>query len=187
MIPLGDIDLRREIKLNWRTGVVERQRRCIRNVYSARICGLSDMTVALYQGAGSEEEWLEDISKVSWLRHPSFVQIYGAASSGGIHAAIFHGDLIPLRQVHDLYCHSHFATVCFWVSSVSACVILSAFGRRFSLCTELSICCKSASLSYPRLSLCFRLPLCISSYYRRLGCLRVTMELGSDGLPASSA
>ena len=55
MIPLGDIDLRREIKLNRETGVVERHRRCIRSVYSAKIGGLSDMTVALYQGDGAEE------------------------------------------------------------------------------------------------------------------------------------
>ncbi|KAJ6600590.1 hypothetical protein DFH09DRAFT_1303037 [Mycena vulgaris] len=56
MIRLGDIDLRREIRLNRRTGVVERQRRCIRSVYSARIEGRnSDMTVALDQGDGAEE------------------------------------------------------------------------------------------------------------------------------------
>jgi hypothetical protein len=85
MIPLGDIDPRREKKLNRETGVVERPRRCIRSVYSAKIRGqLSDMTVALYQGEGAEEVglriiyrnsnglreqgWQEDISKISWLR-----------------------------------------------------------------------------------------------------------------------
>ena len=82
--PAGGIDLRREIKLNRQTSVVERQRGSIRSVYSARIEGRkSDMTVALYQGDGAEEvclatynnmvftagqEWRQHISKVSWLR-----------------------------------------------------------------------------------------------------------------------
>jgi hypothetical protein len=56
MIPVGDIDLRREINLNRKTGVVERQRRCIRSVYTARIDRRkSEMTVVLYHGDKAEE------------------------------------------------------------------------------------------------------------------------------------
>ncbi|KAJ7211859.1 hypothetical protein C8J57DRAFT_1483764 [Mycena rebaudengoi] len=44
MIPLGDIDLQHEIRLNNRTGRVRR-------VYAARVKGRqSNMTVAMYQG-----------------------------------------------------------------------------------------------------------------------------------------
>ncbi|KAJ7737801.1 hypothetical protein DFH07DRAFT_93195 [Mycena maculata] len=84
-IPLGDIDLRQEIRLDAESGIVERQRGSVRRMYSARIHGSkSDMTVALYQGDNAEEEWRHAISRYSWFRHPNFVQIFGAASASGI-------------------------------------------------------------------------------------------------------
>ncbi|KAJ6462838.1 hypothetical protein C8R45DRAFT_1107910 [Mycena sanguinolenta] len=61
MIPMGDIDLRREIRVNERMGCVaysERQRACVRRMHSAKaiIAGRkSRVTVALYQGDGAEE------------------------------------------------------------------------------------------------------------------------------------
>ncbi|KAJ7349851.1 hypothetical protein DFH08DRAFT_958799 [Mycena albidolilacea] len=57
-IPLGDIDLRHEIHLDARSGVVNRQRkpRSTRRVYAAKIEGRkSSMTVAMYQGDGAEK------------------------------------------------------------------------------------------------------------------------------------
>ncbi|KAJ7803167.1 hypothetical protein B0H13DRAFT_2494643 [Mycena leptocephala] len=118
MIPVGDIDLRKEIRLDGESPVVMSRRRaqgCIRRLYTAKIEGRGpDMTVVQYQGDNAEDEWRRDISKVSCIRHPNFVQIYAAANSHGIHATIFHDDLVPLQHFLDLYCHSHFATVYIW-------------------------------------------------------------------------
>ncbi|KAJ7669921.1 hypothetical protein DFH06DRAFT_1372340, partial [Mycena polygramma] len=57
----------------------------------------------MYQGDGADEEWREYMAKHSSLRHPNIIQIYGAASSGGIHATLFHGDLIPFEHWLDPY------------------------------------------------------------------------------------
>ncbi|KAJ6512507.1 hypothetical protein C8R45DRAFT_960601 [Mycena sanguinolenta] len=69
------------------------------------------MTVVVYQGAGSEQEWRQDIEKYMTVRHPSIVQLYGTATCGTIHAAVFNDDLIPLQQFVDTYRHSHFASL----------------------------------------------------------------------------
>lgn len=56
LIPLGDIDLQHEIRMD--AAIVERrqERRCVRRVYSAKLEGRSSgMTVALYQGNNAEE------------------------------------------------------------------------------------------------------------------------------------
>ncbi|KAF7364409.1 hypothetical protein MSAN_01101700 [Mycena sanguinolenta] len=79
-IPLGNIDLRSEIRLD------------------AETCHNEPMTVALYQGDNAEEEWKRDLSHYSALRHPHILQIYARASSSGIHAVVFHDDLIPFTQ-----------------------------------------------------------------------------------------
>jgi hypothetical protein len=59
MIPMGDIDLLEEIRLNNETGVVgchHPKRTRVRRVYSAKIDGRkSGVTVAIYQGKGAEE------------------------------------------------------------------------------------------------------------------------------------
>jgi hypothetical protein len=59
MIPMGDIDLLEEIRLDNKTGVVgyhHLQRTRVRRVYSARVDGRkSGVTVAMYQGHGAEE------------------------------------------------------------------------------------------------------------------------------------
>ena len=59
MIPLGDLDLLREIKFDSDSGGISRsyrQARCsVRRVHSARILGCeSNMTVAVYQGDKAE-------------------------------------------------------------------------------------------------------------------------------------
>ncbi|KAF8157342.1 hypothetical protein K438DRAFT_2026228 [Mycena galopus ATCC 62051] len=67
-IPLGDIYLREELGLDG--GLCTVRRPCsVRRVYSARVVGLGNMTVAMYHGDGAEEqEWREDILRYSWLR-----------------------------------------------------------------------------------------------------------------------
>jgi hypothetical protein len=60
MIPLGDIDLRREIQVHSSTGVVARQREreYARRVYSAKVEDRRpNFTVVMYQGNGAEEVW----------------------------------------------------------------------------------------------------------------------------------
>ncbi|KAF7374119.1 hypothetical protein MSAN_00293100 [Mycena sanguinolenta] len=106
-IPLGDINLERETHL-----VCRRQQPTIRRVYSAKIDGrASSVTVAMYQGDDAREDWRRDIATYMSMRHPNIVQLWGAASSGNIHAAIFNDELIPFRHFLDLYRHSHFSTV----------------------------------------------------------------------------
>ncbi|KAJ7186213.1 hypothetical protein GGX14DRAFT_485662 [Mycena pura] len=102
VIPLGDLDLRQEIRLDGTSGIVHRRngRASVRRMYSARIRGInSKMTVAIYQGENSEEEWREDISQHLNLRHPNLVQLCGISSSSGLHAAIFYDDLIPCKNL----------------------------------------------------------------------------------------
>ncbi|KAF7377019.1 hypothetical protein MSAN_00119900 [Mycena sanguinolenta] len=75
IIPLGDMDLRHQIRVDERTGVAysQRQRGCVRQVHFAkvRIDGRkSRVTVAMYQGDGAEEEWRQDIAKHMALRQP---------------------------------------------------------------------------------------------------------------------
>ncbi|KAJ7023137.1 hypothetical protein C8F04DRAFT_190650 [Mycena alexandri] len=133
-IPIGDIDLQRQIRVNEvrvdeDSGVIFREARgCVRRVYSAKVEGRkADMTVAIYEGNTAEEEWRRDIAKYMTVRHPHILQVCGAASSGRIHATLFHGgavfaserivahiaeelDLIPYEQFLDLHRHSPILT-----------------------------------------------------------------------------
>ncbi|KAJ7227972.1 hypothetical protein B0H12DRAFT_1059809, partial [Mycena haematopus] len=73
-------------------------------MYSARVEGRkSNLTVAMYQGNRAEEEWRQDVAKYMSMRHPNMIQMWGAASSNGIHATLFNDDLIPLQQFLDYY------------------------------------------------------------------------------------
>ncbi|KAJ6555758.1 hypothetical protein B0H19DRAFT_135973 [Mycena capillaripes] len=110
MVPLGDIDLQREISIS-STGVIDRQyeRQGVRRVYSASVGGQNN-TVAMYQGPGAKEEWEQDIAKYMSVRHPNLVQIRGVANYGGLHATLFHDDMIPLKHFVNLQ-DSHFSKV----------------------------------------------------------------------------
>ncbi|KAJ6524192.1 hypothetical protein B0H19DRAFT_1276637 [Mycena capillaripes] len=115
-IPIGDIYLVEEIKLELLPRTVRRphERGSVRRVYSARVApdGLqSNMTVAMYQGEGAEEEWRREIARYSCVRHPNFVQLFGITTSANIYAAIFYGDLIPFQHFLNLHQHSHFSTI----------------------------------------------------------------------------
>jgi hypothetical protein len=85
MIPLEDIDLRHEIRIDRDTGVVERA--AVRRVYSARVEGWkAKFTVAIYQGDDakevrsiafpdiseqSQQEWRRNIAKYTASRQVS--------------------------------------------------------------------------------------------------------------------
>ncbi|KAJ7318368.1 hypothetical protein DFH08DRAFT_399081 [Mycena albidolilacea] len=112
-IPLGDIDLQHEIHLDNTFGVVDRQRgrtRDVRRVYSAKTAG-RNVTVAMYQGNTAEKEWRRDIAKYMAVRHPNIVQLCGAATSGDVHATIFHDELIPLEDFIAPYRQSPLSVV----------------------------------------------------------------------------
>ncbi|KAJ7745121.1 hypothetical protein B0H16DRAFT_1558935, partial [Mycena metata] len=101
MIAMGDIDLQKELTVNKESGVVRFRRghKCVRRVYSAKVAGQNtDLTVAMYQGEGAEEDWRRDREMCMSVRHPNIVQILGGANHGNIHAAVFHGDLVPFKQ-----------------------------------------------------------------------------------------
>ncbi|KAJ6620021.1 hypothetical protein B0H10DRAFT_2433088 [Mycena sp. CBHHK59/15] len=68
MIRLGDVDLRKEIRIVQDSGVAHRHSavNSARRMYSARLNRLlSDMTVALYQGQNAEEDWRQDFDRAS--------------------------------------------------------------------------------------------------------------------------
>ncbi|KAF7374234.1 hypothetical protein MSAN_00306200 [Mycena sanguinolenta] len=102
-IPLGDIDLQREIQLDNDSGLVR-----LRRLYSAKIHAEgTNLAIALYHGNGAEDEWRQDIKKYMAVRHPNVVQLYGTASYGNMHAAVFHDG----SQFLDRYKDSHLLTV----------------------------------------------------------------------------
>ncbi|KAF7326747.1 hypothetical protein MVEN_02593700 [Mycena venus] len=78
MIPFGDIDLRHELRVDYKTGVGDR----------------------------AEEEWKCDVEKYRSLRHPNIIQLWGATRAGGIYALLFHGDLIPFQLFVNSYQHT---------------------------------------------------------------------------------
>ncbi|KAJ7509111.1 hypothetical protein B0H11DRAFT_1363077 [Mycena galericulata] len=104
-IPLGDVDLRHEIRIDASGGVHwQGARACARKIYSARIQGIhSDMTVAVYQGENAEERWKRDVAQHSGSRHPNFVQLFGIVSASGLYATIFHDELVPVTQYIEEY------------------------------------------------------------------------------------
>ncbi|KAK6988025.1 hypothetical protein R3P38DRAFT_286474 [Favolaschia claudopus] len=106
-IPLGDIDLLREVCLDDDAVLRKRQgrhRHSVRKIYSARIDGRdSNATVAVYQGVVAQEEWRHDLSKYHLVRHPSLIQVWGIARLGNIYATVFHDDLMPLRQFLSIF------------------------------------------------------------------------------------
>ncbi|KAJ7792341.1 hypothetical protein B0H14DRAFT_3160269 [Mycena olivaceomarginata] len=108
-IRLGDIKLGKELRFD-DSGVV---RRCqgrgaiIRRMYSAKIMGreTGPMTIAIYQGDGAEK-WQQLIEKYESIRHPKIMQLYGLVRTKGLHAMVFHDDLIPFRQFLNRFRHS---------------------------------------------------------------------------------
>ncbi|KAJ6474262.1 hypothetical protein C8R45DRAFT_1011245, partial [Mycena sanguinolenta] len=113
-IPLGNIDLRSEIRMDAEADAVwrHRERKSVRRMYSARVVGHNEpISVALYQGNNAEEEWKRDISYHSRFRHPHILQIYASASSSGIHATIFYDDLALLPHFLETFRYSAVLTV----------------------------------------------------------------------------
>ncbi|KAJ7503640.1 hypothetical protein B0H11DRAFT_1983658 [Mycena galericulata] len=112
-IPLGDLDLQKELRLDG-SGVVhwQTERVCARLIYTAWIEGRqSGMTVAVYRGANAEKNWKRQIAKYSGIRHPNLAQLYGTVNSGGLYAMVFHDELVPLGEYMEEYQNSVISTV----------------------------------------------------------------------------
>ncbi|KAF7374295.1 hypothetical protein MSAN_00312700 [Mycena sanguinolenta] len=127
-IPFGDIDLHSDIQVDVDTGAVSRRHewKNVRRMYSARVVGHNEpMTVALYEGNHAEKEWKRDMSRYSRLRHPHTLQIYASASSSGIHAVIFHDELILFSYFLNLFRYS---------AILKACIMASMFADWNSAC-----------------------------------------------------
>ncbi|KAJ6549770.1 hypothetical protein B0H19DRAFT_1264681 [Mycena capillaripes] len=116
VIPMGDLDLLYEIRHKAGSTVARRRTRSSgRKVYATRIYGSNAcMTAVVYQGDAAEEQWRKELARYSELRHPNLLQIYGISSTGRVHAAIFHDDLVPYNDLLEEYNQSHFSTVFFW-------------------------------------------------------------------------
>ncbi|KAJ7687120.1 hypothetical protein B0H17DRAFT_699538 [Mycena rosella] len=113
-IPMGYLNLLRELRLNTDTREVDRHQIPVRRAHSARIHGSeSTMTVAIYEGDKREENWQNAISQHSNLRHPNIIQLFGTSRTPKIHAAIFHDELIPAQQMAEKYDVSPIGTVYF--------------------------------------------------------------------------
>ncbi|KAF7328335.1 hypothetical protein MVEN_02548900 [Mycena venus] len=108
-IRLGDLDLREEKQSGRAVGSVSRKRR----VYAARVHGCKrPMTVAVYEGADIEKQWLEEIKKYEGLRLPTLVQVFasGVVKSKQLYATIYEDDLIPIAQFRQWYWDSEIAS-----------------------------------------------------------------------------
>ncbi|KAJ7618662.1 hypothetical protein FB45DRAFT_170161 [Roridomyces roridus] len=120
-IPMGDLILSHEIPgASDSMLIVRRHNRklpnYVRRIYSAEIVGLqSPMTARVIEGPGAEEQWRKEIALYSNLRNPYVLQLYGIGHSGGVHALVFHDDLVPWRRFRDQYPDpSHFSRVYFY-------------------------------------------------------------------------
>ncbi|KAJ6577023.1 hypothetical protein DFH09DRAFT_1276386 [Mycena vulgaris] len=104
IIPLGELDLQREIFLDIESGMASRRRspQSVRRVYSAQI-DTRDMIVTIYEGIDAEENWQQEMNRYSGIRHPNFLQLYKAVKSFGLHGLVFHDDLIPVANMYRVY------------------------------------------------------------------------------------
>ncbi|KAF7353207.1 hypothetical protein MSAN_01508400 [Mycena sanguinolenta] len=104
-----DVKLVKEVRLSPQSGVVGRQSAGVgvRRIYHAEICRDPEtVTVAMYQGDGMEEEWRQHVAKYESIRHPNIMQLYGLVSGKGLHAMVFHDELIPYDQFFCRFEHS---------------------------------------------------------------------------------
>ncbi|KAJ7050608.1 hypothetical protein C8F01DRAFT_678646 [Mycena amicta] len=134
-IPLGDINLQRELRVDGRSVSVYRRREhgCVHRVYSARVEGRkAGMTVAIFQGDNAEEQWSQTVLEHSSLRHPNVVQLYGVSSSSGVHATVYHDELIPFEHFINRYRGSHFLLLDLWAYFVRLMLLRCTISGRSS-------------------------------------------------------
>ncbi|KAF8158677.1 hypothetical protein K438DRAFT_1860956, partial [Mycena galopus ATCC 62051] len=123
MIPLGDLDLLHEIRLEDGPSMITR-RRSTGKLYHVRLDGrVSPMTAVVYQGEEGEQAWRRALQTYSGIRHPNIVQIYGVVNSRGLYATIFHDEFISLLQYcYDLIQYDFFEKAPLTVFYLSYCL-----------------------------------------------------------------
>ncbi|KAJ7509108.1 hypothetical protein B0H11DRAFT_1963851 [Mycena galericulata] len=171
-IPLGDVDLRHEIRMD-ASGVVHREgaRTSTKKMYSARIEGRqSDMTVAVYQGENAEEKWKRELAKYAGIRHPNFVQPFGIVSSAGLYATVFHDELVPVREYIEEYRHSMISTVYLYVYLVRPFAVL-LLDFEFHQAGELQVPSQEI-FPFSLFNISFRMQPYILSHFLETGLLR---------------
>ncbi|KAJ7610418.1 hypothetical protein FB45DRAFT_942433 [Roridomyces roridus] len=107
-IPLGDLYLSHEVGIARRrygTGAVRR-------TFFAELRG-SRVTAMTYEGEDAEQQWREEVSRYSQIRHPNIAQLFGLVHSD-LKVAVFHGEMIPYKEVLRTFESSHFLSVYFW-------------------------------------------------------------------------
>ncbi|KAF7353364.1 hypothetical protein MSAN_01525000 [Mycena sanguinolenta] len=112
-IRFGDINLMKEMRLNHRFNVVDRQNRRagVRRIYTAKIRREPELvTVAIYEGNGHEEKWQQHVAQYESIRHPNILQLYGLVQTRTLRAMIFHDELIPYAQFLHRFQHSPILT-----------------------------------------------------------------------------
>ncbi|KAJ7697784.1 hypothetical protein B0H16DRAFT_818570 [Mycena metata] len=120
-IPLGYLDLRHEIRLKPGSNTVHLGHshglRSTRKIYSARITGVrSKMTVAVHQGQAAEEQ---EISQYARLRHPNLIQLFGTVSTAGLHAAVYHDELIPVKRIREERLRASHLSLAYFLTSMT--------------------------------------------------------------------
>ncbi|KAJ6599439.1 hypothetical protein B0H10DRAFT_722569 [Mycena sp. CBHHK59/15] len=113
VIRLGDMDLRREIRLEQgsRMDAGHGPSSGLRRIHAVRLVGCaSDMTAIVYQGRNAEKEWRREIHNYSGIRHPNIAQLFGIVSSDRLYATIFHDEWIPIQHFLTLFSDSVVAT-----------------------------------------------------------------------------
>ncbi|KAF7353233.1 hypothetical protein MSAN_01511100 [Mycena sanguinolenta] len=101
-IRLGDLNVVKEFKEmrsspRWSVVGCQTPRATVRRVYKAKLEGheSGQMTVAMYEGDGAEEEWNQDLANYESIRHPNIMQLYGLVSTKNLYAMIFHNGTDP--------------------------------------------------------------------------------------------
>ncbi|KAJ7477668.1 hypothetical protein FB451DRAFT_1242957 [Mycena latifolia] len=81
--------------------VRERQRGTRKTTYHARIIGIPDsnFTVMAYSESGPDfSQWKSEVEANHQHRHPHLFQLFGMTHSHSTNSAIFHDELIPIRE-----------------------------------------------------------------------------------------
>ncbi|KAF7353263.1 hypothetical protein MSAN_01514200 [Mycena sanguinolenta] len=106
----GDLKLLKEVCLSTEFGIVGRQMRGVgvrRTVYHAEIRGdPGTVTVAVYQGDGTEDEWGKHIPKYESIWNPCLMQLYGLVNTKGLYATVFHDEWVSYPQFLRRFQHS---------------------------------------------------------------------------------
>ncbi|KAJ7830634.1 hypothetical protein B0H14DRAFT_2806730 [Mycena olivaceomarginata] len=81
-------------------------------MYCAKLAGRDsgNMTVAMYQEDGANEQWRQHVAKYELIRHPNIMQLYGLVTTQGLRAMVFHDEMIPFHEFFNHFRNSPILT-----------------------------------------------------------------------------